>query len=362
MSVLVSSQAIYLSTQQSGSTSAVGQDDGFNRFRMCLNTAPLLTTDRQFARLGVTQFSAYRNFYYVNKFNNRLVLVYDKGGATHNKVIELTKQDYSNVGAIATELVTQLISSFAGGTGTFTFQAKAGTQTPADGYIKGQTGTGIFGVTLESPTGAAHGITNMRLQTQQFFTESDDTTFGDSYALLGGKRISDSTSTASSFTIDVATTADEIVITGFYPMQRSTTQYLYLSCSENTSNLESQNLSSARPLQDTHITSSSIIAKLPINNEVMGFQLDTSTPYFVELDNRHISEILFELKDHHGRTIDQIAEITSEGNLFSDITLVWEVYEGGASVHELKAPLVNFNYEIDQTGANNRRVTGSGFN
>ena len=364
MSVLVSSQDIYLSTQQSGSPASVGQDDGFNRFRMCLNTSPLLTGDKQFGKLGLTQFSAYRNFFYVNKFNNSVKLTYTKGGVDADINVLLTKQDYANIGAIATELVTQLIAAFAAGDGAgtqFTFQAKAGTQTPAAGYTKGQTGTGIFSVTLESPTGTSHGITNMKLQTQQFYDPSDETRFGDSYALLGGIRIDDSTSTESSFTIDTTTTADEIVITGHFPMQRSTTQYLYLSCSENTSNLESQNLSTSRPVKDTHIVASSILAKIPINNEVIGFQLDTSTPYYVDLDNRHISEILFELKDHHGRSIDQIADITSKGNLFSDMTLNWSVYEKGGSPHELNAPVTNFNYEIDGAAINTHRTTGSGF-
>ena len=101
----------------------------------------------------------------------------------------------------------------------------------------------------------------MKLQTQQFYDPSDDTRFGDSYALLGGIRITRD-STESSFTIDTTTTADEIVITGHFPMQRSTTQYLYLSCSENTSNLESQNLSAARPLKAvsyTHLTLPTIL-------------------------------------------------------------------------------------------------------
>ena len=361
MSVLVSSQDIYLSTQQSGSASAVGQDDGFNRYRMSLNTAPLKTNDKQFARLCLAQFSAYRNFFFVNKYNSRLRIQYTKGGA-QDKVINLTHQDYSNLGAIASELVTQLIAGFGTGGGAFTFQAKTGTQTPPAGYTKGSTGTGIFGVTLESPSGAAHGISDLKIKCEQYYDENDDTVFGDSYALLGGNRITSATSTESSFVVDVSTTADEIVITGHFPMQRSTTQYLYLSCSENTSNLESQNLSTSQPVKDTHIVSSSIIAKIPINNEVIGFQSDTSTPFFVELDNRHISEILFEVKDHHNRTIDQIADITTKGNLFADLTLVWEVYERGASPHELNAPVKNYNYEIDGAAVNVHRSTGSGFN
>ena len=153
MSVLISSQDIYVSTQQSGSASAQGSDDGFNRFRIAMNSNPLTTGNNQYGRLSVTQFSAYRNFYYVNAWNNCVWLTYDHGGSTYGELILLTKQDYTNIGDIAAEFSTQLIAAFATHA---TFTIKSGTQSPAAGFVKGQTGSGIFGVTLET-TGAAHG-------------------------------------------------------------------------------------------------------------------------------------------------------------------------------------------------------------
>jgi len=356
MSVLVSSQDIYLSTQQSGSPAGAGSDDGFNRFKMCLNTAPLTTADNEMARLLLTQFSAYRNFYYVNDFNNRVDLTYDHGGSSYAAVINLTKQDYANIGDIAAEFSAKLIAIFAG---VATFTIKAGTQQPVAGYTKGSSGTGIFGVTLET-SGAAHGITNVKLQTRQYVASGIPAMFGDSYALLGGKRVGAADATAESFTAANGA-ADELVITGFYPMQRTTTQYLYMHVSENTTNLQSQNYSAAQNVPDTHIVSSNIIAKIPINNEIIGFQQDTSSPFFVELDNRHISEMLFEMKDHHGRTIDQLADISKEGNLFSDMVLTYEVYAKGANDHELRAPIKNFYYETNTAAVNTRANTGSGF-
>ncbi len=356
MSVLVSSQDIYLSTQQSGSAAAAGADDGFNRFKMCLNTAPLTTNDNEMSRLMVTQFSAYRNFFYVNGFNNHVYVTYDHGGGSHTATITLTEQDYANIGDIATEYATKLIAVFAG---KATFTIKTGTQNPPANYVKGQTGTGIFGVTLET-SGAAHGITNLKIQTRQYYDSSAPEMFGDSYALLGGKRVGVANAAVESFSVSNPA-ADELKIDGFFPMQRSTTQYLYLHVSENTTNLQSQNFSSAFAVPDTHIVSSNIIAKIPINDTLIGFQLDQSSPYFVELDNRHISEILFEVKDHHGRRISQLANISNEGNLFSDMTLTYEVYSRGANQHQLTAPIKNFHYEQNTMAANVQANTGSGF-
>jgi len=357
MSVLVSSQDIYLSTQQSGSPGAAGADDGFNRFKMCLNTAPLTTSDNEMARLMVTQFSAYRNFYYVNAFNNQVYITYtDAGGGSQAGTLTLTKQDYANIGDIAAEFTTKLLAFFAS---DGISSVKAGTQNPPANYVKGQTGTGIFSVVLQT-TGAAHGITNLKIQTRQYYDAAIPGMFGDSYALLGGKRIGEADASAESFTTSFPA-ADEIKIDGFYPMQRTTTQYLYMHVSENTTNLESQNYTAARPLQDTHIVASNIIAKIPINDTLIGFQQDQSSPYFVELDNRHISEILFEIKDHHGRRIDTLTDIETQGNLFSDMTLTYQVYARGANSHELRAPIKNFHIEQNTMAANVQANTGSGF-
>ena len=365
MSVLISSQDIYVSTQQSGSASAQGSDDGFNRFRIAMNSNPLTTGNNQYGRLSVTQFSAYRNFFYVNEWNNKVWVTCVKGGSAKSALIELTKQDYGNIGDIAADFSTKLIAAFLAMTGV-TFTVTADSQNPIAGYIKGDTGTGIFNVTLG--TGSAHGITSIKIQTRQYL--QDPTLgasvpaqgaygFNDSYALLGGKRIGTQDATANSFTITEAGT--EIKVAGFFPMQRTTTQYLYMSCSENTSNMESQNISAAQPLSDSHIVSSSIIAKIPLNDTLLGFQQDQSTPFFVELDNRHISEILFEIKDHHGRTIDTIADSTTDGNMFSDMVFNWEVYSRGGNPHELKAPVKTFNIEQNTMAINVRGNTGSGF-
>jgi hypothetical protein len=363
MSVLLSTQDIYISTQQSGSASSQGSDDGFNRFRMCLNTSPLRTTDNEIGRLSLTQFSAYRNFFLVNKFNNRIYLTFKESNVAKSATIELTKQDYGGIGEIGQEFANKIVAAINTALSLADDAVNrfvVDTLSPVSTYKKGQTGTGIFNTKFKRANDAAIAITDVILQCRQYITAtSDPEEFGDSYALLGGKRIGQESATANSF--DVTLNSADFVIAGFFPMQRSTTQYLYMKVSEATTNLESQNISSSTPLTDSHILASSIIAKIPINNEIIGFQLDNDTPYFVELDNKQISDILFELKDHHGRTIDTISDIENVGNLFSDMTFNWSVYARGGNVHELQAPVQNFHIEENQFAQNVRRTTGSGF-
>ena len=363
MSVLLSTQDIYISTQQSGSASSQGSDDGFNRFRMCLNTAPLKTTDNEIGRLSLTQFSAYRNFFLVNKFNNRVYLTFTSGGVDYSQTIELTKQDYDGIGAIGNEFANKIVDAINSALSLTSVSAnrfQVATLSPASTYKKGQTGTGIFDTKFDRADGSAIGLTNVVLQCRQYITATSVAEeFGDSYALLGGKRIGAEDATANSFAVTL--NANDFVVAGYFPMQRSTTQYLYMKVSEATTNLESQNISSSTPILDSHILASSIIAKIPIQNEIIGFQMDTATPYFVELDNKQISDILFELKDHHGRTIDTIADSDNTGNLFSDMTFNWSVYSRGGNVHELQAPVKNFHIEENQFAQNVRRTTGSGF-
>ena len=67
---------------------------------------------------------------------------------------------------------------------------------------------------------------------------------GDSYALLGGNRIDDPASTASSFKCEIVSTT-KLRLTAFYPGQRSTEQHVYLRCSQQNNGIETAVLSDA---------------------------------------------------------------------------------------------------------------------
>ena len=336
MSVLVNSKNIFLSTQASGNLGG-GSDDSFHRFRMCLNDVPLQTGNGQYAKLTLVDFNMYRNFMLVNKFNNRFVMSYKyNGGAIAPVVITLETKDYADVGAIAAEfqsiVMTQLNITINAAAGN---PLAAGAVSPALGFEKGDTGTGIINLTLTSPAGN-HLITDIVIQAQNYYdaTTLDNNgaslSFGSSYALLGAKRVSEANAATNSFTTTAAT--NTITIAGFYPMQRSTNSYLYLRCLESNRNMESENFKGAMNLQnDTHIVSSTILAKIPIQNEMVSFAGDLDNPYFYMTDTRNISEILFAITDEHNRRIDTIDDQELLGNMFCELTLNYSVFTKGIS-------------------------------
>ena len=207
-------------------------------------------------------------------------------------------------------------------------------------------------------TGAAvEYITNLVIQTPQRKEsalpelQSTSPSFNDSYIILGGKRITqevtaDSTTTDLKNSFTIASSGDgtlgnlyKISVSGFYPMQKVSMPYIYLTCSEAGGNLESQNLGSAEN-QDEHMVSSQIVCKIPVGSEFCRYQATSSNcPYFSTTSNRHISEMVFTIRDHHGRSLPvNDSTIETEGSLFSDMTLKADTYATGGSTHTLDTP------------------------
>ena len=118
MSVLVASKDIYLSTQQSGAPGTT--DQVFSRFRMCLNTNPLVCDNTEQTRLSVTQFNSPRQFYDIHQYNNRFDIFFNANptttaadGANHRPdpqigSFQLTCRDYDDIQAIKQEFPTRL--------------------------------------------------------------------------------------------------------------------------------------------------------------------------------------------------------------------------------------------------------------
>ena len=353
MSILVHSRDIYLSTQQSG---AAGTGDrSFGRFRMCLNSAPLVCNNGEMLKLSLTQFSCFRNFYYINEHNCRVDISWtDNGGVRRGGYLLLDQQDYGGIGDIAANFTQKLINFFkAGGSNTNTFTTwtaittlTAPTTQPAVGFNIGDTGDRIFQTTLN---GFPTSVNNLIIQTRQY--TGDDvvandkvyTSFGDSYVILGSKRIGSPSETANSFDVTAGNVANR-TIKGFYPMQRTSMEFMYLRCvGLGSDNLQSQNLLEPSSAPDSHMIHSQVISKIPVSNETCSWQSQSSNcPYFVNSKNQMISEIVFELVDHHGRPIPQVAaSIESDGNLFSNLTMKVDTFAIGGNEHTLNTPVKN---------------------
>ena len=340
MSVLVHSHDLYLSTQQSGTVGPA--QSTFDNFKVCLNSQPLRCKTGEVLRLSLTQFSCYRNFYHINKFNNLIQVSYrHNGNPGETQTLKLDEGDYDTIEAIADNLGVQLETMFAGLGVTVTVVNNTNKGTSKPQRI----------LDLELNTTSNNNISYLLIRCPQFYSSDDETMFNDSYCILGGKRIADSNSTEQSFILNwTLNNSQKISIKGFYPMQKSSTQYLYLTCAEHSDNLESQNLSAAKSLQDTHVKRSNIIAKIPIQEEICGYQAMSPSPYYITTNNQHISDLVFEIVDHHGRSVPKPDGIDTQGNLFSDMTLKVETFAVGGGEHTLNAPHQNFHYESNGVG------------
>ena len=150
MSVLVASKDFYLSTQQSGSPGTT--DQTFSKFRMCLNSNPLICSVGEQTRLSLTQFSAYRNWYHVNQHNNRFDIFYtDAANNLQSGSFQLKCQDYADIDDIAIEFRLRLQNKLRAMTGNNAITVTAPNNNTM-GFGNGATGDRIFAADISIPT------------------------------------------------------------------------------------------------------------------------------------------------------------------------------------------------------------------
>ncbi len=358
--VLSTTKAIFSSTQQSGSVGSALST--FTRFKICFTSTPLTCKNGQVNKISLIQFNAHRNWYTVNKFNSKFFVKYVKGGVQLSVTGNLTHKDYGSIGDVATEFATQLKSLLDTAQGGAGFGAVAN-QVPVAAQRTGQTGKRSFSCDMTSA--ATLTLSDIRVQFPQFRDSSDETDFNDSYVLLGGKRITDSTDTTTS-SIKVTIAGNKVSFQAPFPMVLQTQPYMYLSLNVSNDNLQTANLGNVNAAIDEHVTSSCFLGKIPIQNEYCAIQLDESTPYFMTTSQRTVTELLFQCLDGHGRAfpfIDDVGDgdnIETQGNLFSDMIIRHEVLDIGSDGNVLDAPFKTYNYQLNSVGTP-QLVGGGGF-
>ena len=145
---------------------------------------------------------------------------------------------------------------------------------------------------------AAHSLTAWRVQCFG--------AVGDSYALLGGNRIDEATSTASSFQCEVVN-ATQLKLTAFYPAQRSTEQHVYLRCGQQNNGVETAVLSNATGPYLSQTLTSNIFAKIPIGIETTSYFANAEREYFINLSQKRLSTLTLFLTDARNRPLGRIA-------------------------------------------------------
>ena len=284
----------------------------------------------KYSKLTLIDFNMYRNFYLINKFNNTVYANWTGNNVTSNFKFEIAEGDYTSIVDIASAFQTALINFLPTVTATATASGKTFVQDVATEPPTAGSRTGILKCSLKTQDGTSHGITALVLQTRNYVDDDniDELSFGSSYAILGGKRITGADANSQSFTIDLnlisGSDTGKITVTGHYPMQRHTTPYVYLRCVEpaTTNNIESTSVT-AGP------SDSDILAKIPVQNELISYVSNANSPYFIKTrqNESDITSLQFKLTDENNRELPHIdAEQTSKGNASCEMTINHSIY------------------------------------
>mgnify|MGYP003143912369 CR=1 FL=1 len=292
----------------------------------------------QHIKLSLINFSMYKSFTNVNKFNNTFAVKCN--AATTPIQLNMPSKNYKTIRGVmegfAFVLNTIMLNyASAGGSSANATEIVYSTPSTTD-TLEGNTDNIIrFKIIFKNgSTPTNHNITGLKIQFFEEFSQQ----MSDAYSLLGGDRIRgklDPTNNTNSYDIDESN-PNEITFTSYYHAQRMTDSFVYLhhSLGGSSRNLETTSLNTSVQGQtgdigDTH--SSNILAKIPIDVEYIHFDSQTGgDEYFVHLYNmRHLNHIRFSLRTAHGVLLQDFgySDAATIGNLNFNFVLRVDVIE-----------------------------------
>ena len=255
--------------------------------------------DGENIRLSLLNFTMFNNTYMINVNNSQFNV---RGGsgttASFQDQVNIERKNYHNLKDIATSFATNLGTYLATKSAATTFE---NTTILPSTTAMGSTGNRLLDIILTAKNGSgstvAHGITALKIQCVE-----DD---GESYTILGGNRQDDATDTAfESLKITGLTAgATTIRVQGYYPMQRMSDPYVYLRCNNSQTGLEMSVLSKDRGVYNSDIINSDIFAKLFKDVEYINYESNTGEEYFMNLQQRKLSNLRLKLTDSKGRKL-----------------------------------------------------------
>lgn len=304
-------------------------------FALDFHPSALQAGERQFIRMTLQEFHGYKNWYNLNSTNNTLMLNINGAGFT---TVAIDPNNYETYNDIVNNLADKLVAALTTAGLTYT----KGAILPQANKIPASTGNRIMSITL---TNGATAAASFVLQAREISGYSDVNNYNDSFAILGGKRITSAADTSSSsFNVAIDGGTGNITITGFYPMQRSTSEHVYLRTSLVNDNLGTKSMHSLGNHNET-MSGTNIFAKIPVHSEFVAYSESSSqgTGYFVDLSVRNLTHATFTLTDAKSRRLPQVnAEQNTKGNM--NYTFVMRVdifaYKESARPNELLRPKV----------------------
>ena len=256
----------------------------------------IVGNDGENIRLSLLNFTMFNNTYMVNINNSRFNVRGASGtNPTFLDVNNIDRKNYSNLKDVATSFATSLGTYLTSKSAAASFDNT--TILPLATNMSA-TDNRLLDITLtaknSSNVAVAHGITNLKIQC----LEAE----GESHVILGGNRQDDASDiTFSSLKITIAT--NTIRVQGYFPMQRMSDPYVYLRCNNAQNGLEMSVLSNDRGQYNSDIINSDIFAKLFKDVEFINYESNTGEEYFMNLQQRKLSNLRLTLTDSKGRKL-----------------------------------------------------------
>lgn len=255
-------------------------------------------SDGQLLRISVMSFAMYRNFHGVNQNNSKVSLEID--GAAID--IAITLKNYATVGDIVSDFANKVKAAalaHAQTNGSSATNCSVLDAVPLSSETMASTGDRLMSFNLSFDQ--AHNIGEFKLRC---FTSQ-----GESFAILGGDRLAD-TSSDSSLDCSVES-ATVLRVVGRYPMQRHTDHHVFLRTDLPSTNIETSSLQSATGPFSTHTLGSNILGQFEVDTEYVHFNSATDSEYFLVLTQRSLSTMRLFLTDSKNRPIGRL---TGSGN------------------------------------------------
>ena len=250
--------------------------------------------DGEFIRLSLLNFTMFNNTYMININNSRFNVRGVSSTHTFYNAVNIDRKNYGNLKDIASSFATNLGAYLASKSAAVSFT----TSVKPDSTSMSQTDDRLLDITLTAKNGSteiAHGITSLNIQC----LESE----GDSYTILGGLRLDDSSDTTfESLKISFPTTST-IKIQGYFPMQRLSDPYVYLRCNNAQNGLAMSVLNNDAGRYNADIVNSDIMAKLYKDVEYITYNSSTGDEFFLNLQQRKLANLRFTLTDSKGRKL-----------------------------------------------------------
>ena len=250
--------------------------------------------DGEFIRLSLLNFTMFNNTYMININNSRFNVRGVSSTHTFYNALNIDRKNYGNLKDIANSFATNLATYLASKSAAVSFD----TSVKPDSINMSQTDDRLLDITLTAKDAGglimAHGITSLNIQC----LESE----GDSYTILGGLRLDDSSDTTfESLKITIAT--NTIKIQGYFPMQRLSDPYVYLRCNNAQNGLAMSVLNNDAGRYNADIVNSDIMAKLYKDVEYITYNSSTGDEFFLNLQQRKLANLRFTLTDSKGRKL-----------------------------------------------------------